>query len=151
MNNSSFIEKVFQEFNEIMACDQKNIIENINRTNKGELFVLNYLALQNTEVLPSELSAALQVTTGRISAVLGTLEKKGYIIREIDKSNRRNILVTITEEGRERVEEEIKEVKEDFAKIFLEMGETDTLELLRLIKRFLELSLKYKPTFNEKD
>ena len=143
MEDLSFADKVFIEFNKIMSNSKKDMLENMNRTNKGELFVLHFLSTHNTSVLPSELSTALNATTGRISALLGALEKKGQIEREIDKSNRRNILVTITDAGREREERETKSIKECLSRIFVEMGEADTTEFMRLMKRFFELSQKH--------
>lgn len=142
-NRVSYVEKAIISFSKIMSDNQKNMMEKFNRANKGEIFVLNFLILRNAEVLPSELSAALNSSTARISALLGALEKKGQIEREIDKNNRRNILVTITEAGRERVEAEINEIEGLMAQIFTEMGEADTAEFIRLTKLFSELSQKY--------
>lgn len=144
-NNLSYAEKAMISFHEIMSNNQKNMLEDMNRVNKGELFVLHFLALRDTAVLPSELSAALQASTARISALLGALEKKGQIQRDIDKSNRRNILVTITEAGRIRAETEMKEMQRRITRIFMDMGEEDTAEFIRLIKRFSELAQKHMP------
>lgn len=145
MSEMSYMEKAFLSFHEIMSNKQKNMLESVNRTNKGELFVLQFLAMQNTEVLPSELSAALQASTARISALLGALEKKGQIVRSIDESNRRNILVTITEAGRSRVETELQELKATMIRIFTDMGETDTAEFIRLTGQFFDLMHKHAP------
>lgn len=144
-NSLCFEEKAFIAFNEIMSNREKNMLENINRANKGELFVLHFLSMRDTAALPSELSAALQSSTARISALLGNLEKKGQIERTIDKSNRRNILVTITEAGRERAGTEMEEMHKNLTRIFSEMGETDTTEFIRLAKQFSELLEKYPP------
>lgn len=142
-NGLTYMDEAFTAFNEIMSNNQKDMLENINRANKGELFVLQFLAIRNTEVLPSELSIALQASTARISALLGALEKKGQIERDIDKNNRRNILVTITEEGRNRVETEMNEMKNKMTRVFSDMGETDTVEFIRLMRRFFELMKKH--------
>ncbi|GGH11652.1 MarR family winged helix-turn-helix transcriptional regulator [Paenibacillus segetis] len=139
-NRSNYVEKAIISFSKIMSDNQKSMMDNLNRANKGELFVLRILTLRNAEVLPSELSEALNSSTARISALLGALEKKGQIRREIDKSNRRNILVTITEAGRERAEAEMNEIEGRMAKVFTEMGEADTAEFIRLIKLFSDLS-----------
>jgi len=138
----NYVENAVLSYGEIMSKNHKDRIENLNRANKGELFVLQYLSMRDTQVLPSELSAALQASTARISALLGALEKKGQIERDIDKSNRRNILVTITGAGRERVESEMKKIREYMSLIFTEMGEADTAEYLRLTKRFFDISQK---------
>ncbi|MCL2747553.1 MAG: transcriptional regulator [Oscillospiraceae bacterium] len=138
-----FADKATREFNEIMASNQKDMLESINRANKGELFVLHFLAAHEAHVIPSALSAAMHASTGRISALLGVLEKKGQITREIDKSNRRSILVTITKSGRERAETEMKSIKESLSRVFMEMGEEETALFLRMIRRFFELSQKH--------
>ena len=144
-NNLDYAEKAVISFHEIMSNNRKDMLEDMNRVNKGELFVLHFLAMRDTAALPSELSVALQASTARISALLGALEKKGQIQRDIDKSNRRNILVTITEAGRVRAESEMKEMHRSMAKIFTDMGEADTAEFIRLLKRVSELAQKHIP------
>ena len=144
-NHLDYVKKAVIAFNEIMSNSQKNMFENINRANKGELFVLHFLSMRNTEILPSELSAALQASPARISALLGALEKKGQIERDIDKSNRRNILVMITEAGRIRAATELQEMQRCMAQIFADMGETNTSEFIRLSKQFSELAQKHMP------
>ncbi|MFA7075229.1 MAG: transcriptional regulator [Candidatus Izemoplasmatales bacterium] len=145
----SYEEKAFITFNEMMSNNQKDMLESMNKANKGELFVLHFLTMRNEEVFPSEISIALRVSTARISALLGNLEKKGQIEREIDKTNRRNILVTVTEDGRKRVRTEMKEMQKSMSRVFTEMGEADTAEFLRLSKRFFKLLQKYMPSNQE--
>jgi len=148
-NGSNYAERAFAEINAVMSKGKKNMFEHISRANKGELFVLHFLAMKDAAVLPSEISAALNASTARISAVLGALEKRGQIERDIDKKNRRNILVTITANGRERAETEIKEIQKNMVSVFNEMGETETAEFIRLTKKFFELSEKYMPCQKE--
>lgn len=141
----SYADKAFIALNEIMSSKQKNMLDNVNRANKGELFILHFLLMSNTEVLPSELSAALNASTARISALLGALEKKGQIVRNIDKNNRRNILVSITEAGRNRAKTEMEEIKGSMTQVFIDMGKEDTAEFIRLTRQFFELLQKYMP------
>ena len=128
-----------------MSSNKKDMLEHMNRAHKGELFVLQFLAKSKTEALPSELSSALHASTARISALLGSLEKKGQIRRDIDTRNRRNILVTITDAGRKRVKVEMLNMKASMTQVFIDMGEADTAEFLRLLKRFIELSQSHMP------
>ena len=141
----NFADKAFIEYNEIMSNKHKNMIEDVNRANRGELFVLQYLLMHKHEVLPSELSTALHSSTARISALLGTLEKKGQIVRNIDTSNRRNIIVTITDAGRVRAEAELRKMKDRITQVFTDMGEDDTAEFIRLSKKFAGLLQKHLP------
>jgi MarR family 2-MHQ and catechol resistance regulon transcriptional repressor len=44
-----------------------------------------------------ELAQVMRLTSGRITQIITTLEHKNYIVREIDKNDRRNIKVRLTE------------------------------------------------------
>ena len=139
----NYVDKAVLRYAKIMSSNHKDRFENLNRANKGELFVLHFLSSHNEQVNPSELSAALRSSTARISALLGALEKKGQIERDIDKTNRRNILVTITDSGRKRVKNEMGMIRDSMSHIFNEMGEKDTEDFLRLTKRFFEIMQKH--------
>lgn len=140
--NPQYINEAIISFHEIMSNRKKDMVENINRANKGELFVLHFLSMRNASVLPSEISMALHASTARISALLGALEKKEQIVRDIDKNNRRNILVNITEAGRMRAQDEMEAMHQGMAKVFAEMGEADTVEFIRLMRKFFDLGEK---------
>ena len=142
-SGTEYADRAFGAFFKIMSGNHKNSMEHLNRANRGEMFVLQFLDVQDATVIPSELSVALQASTARISALLGSLEKKGQIRREIDKSNRRNILVSITDEGRKRVKSEMNEMRKNITQVFVKMGEADTVEFVRLMKLFFELSEKH--------
>ena len=66
----------------------------------GEQFVLRELSMKGTQT-PSQLASALQASSGRISTVLSSLEKKGWVTRDIDSKDRRIIRVNLTDSGRE--------------------------------------------------
>lgn len=51
------------------------------------------------KVYVSDIQSNLYITKPAVSQMLNTLEKKGYVIREIDKSDRRKIAVALTSEG----------------------------------------------------
>jgi len=91
------------------------------------------------------LSEALNSSTARISAALRTLEKKGQIHREIDTTNRRFILVTITEEGRERIRANMQRMQNHLIQVLTVMGEKDASEFVRLSTRFFEIAQRTMP------
>ena len=142
-NIPDYVKKAISKFNDIMS-NRSNTLEGMNRAYKGELFVLQFLSMREVAAIPSELSAALHSSTARISALLGSLEKKGQIERDIDRKNRRNILVTITEAGRTRARKERIELEKILAHVFEEMGEEDVAEYLRLSEEFFGIMQKYK-------
>jgi DNA-binding MarR family transcriptional regulator len=63
----------------------------------------NILMIQterNNSIYPSDLSDKLNLSRSYITAVLNSLEKKNFIMRTLDTSDRRRILVRITDKGR---------------------------------------------------
>jgi len=134
------IEQAVDEMYELASGRQRNVMDDLSRSRRGELFVLKYIAQKNAEVTPSEISDAMQTSTARVSAALNALEKKGQIHREIDRTNRRNILVTITDAGRERIDAVARQMRQQMVDALVEMGEQDAIEFVRLSKRFMEIS-----------
>ena len=138
-----YVKEALLSFGGIMDNSHHKVMEDFNRANKGEMFALHFLYMRNEPVLPSELSTALRSSMARISALLGSLEKKGLVKREINTADRRNILVTLTESGRQRARREMDNRQTCMAGIFKEMGEADTRDFIRLTKRFAELAAKH--------
>lgn len=115
--------------------DNAAIWDEMHRAGKGEPFVLRHLA-KHGPCAPSRLAAALGVSSGRISAVLGALEKKGYIERSIDPDDRRGIRVTLTPEGEEQILRYRNEMRERVCWVFSQMGERRSRELVDLVGEF---------------
>lgn len=117
------------------ASGGMSVWDEVRRAGKGESFVLRYLA-KHGSATPSQLAAALKVSSGRISAVLGALEKKGYVVRAIDPEDRRGIRVTLTAAGEEQINRYRDEMRAHICWVFSQMGERRTRELVELIGEF---------------
>jgi DNA-binding MarR family transcriptional regulator len=89
-------------------------------------------------VIPSEISNEMGISTARIAVTLGSLESKGLITRRIDASDRRRILVELTEEGRTKHAEHEKMIMGVLMRMLENLGEADALEFLRILKRIAE-------------
>jgi len=139
----SSIEELVDSLGELMS--RGKVMDEFNRSGKGEIFILRYLYTKESPASPSELSEALNSSTARISAALRTLEKKGQIHREIDTTNRRFILVTITEEGRERIRANMQRMQNHLIQVLTVMGEKDAREFVRLSTRFFEIAQSTMP------
>lgn len=142
-NYPSYVREALHTFRKIMAGNKRHVMDDLNRANKGEMFVLHFLHMNQRPARPSELSAALGSSMARVSALLSSLEKKGQIKREVDMNDRRNIWVTPTEKGRRRASAEMAHMQGCIAAIFEEMGEEDTREFIRLAVLFSKLSEKH--------
>lgn len=111
----------------------------INEATQGGGFILNYIACQGEEVLPGEICQEMNVSAARVAKVLNNLESKGYITRQIDTSDRRQILVKITEEGRKNAGHNCEIAINVISKRLALLGEHDAKEYVRITKRMAEL------------
>ena len=109
----------------------------------GELFVMR--SIDGTGPCPAHNSAVsdlpkhMMISKPAMSQLLNGLEKKGYISREIDKSDRRKISAALTPKG-----EEILGVTKDYADKMLDtviarFGEENLLQLLALFTRLTDI------------
>ncbi len=102
---------------------------------RGGTFILQYLLERREAVLPSEISIEMEISTARIAAALNNLEKKNLIHREINRSDRRQILVTLTAQGEALAEKQRQEMEAHTAHMLQSLGEHDALEFVRILKR----------------
>ena len=97
--------------------------------NLSEFFLLHNIAKSESENNFNllDIQNNTYLSKSGVSKMLAALEEKGYLIRELDKNNRRKIVITITEKGCKAIEhldcivddyltEYIKAVGEDYLK-----------------------------------
>lgn len=129
-------EKLALEFMEIMhqmrkQKTQKQISDSVH----GEHFVLFYISQHEGNVVPSEISNEMEISSARVAAALNSLEGKGLITRQIDVEDRRRILVNLTDAGREQVKQHNQTVMNITTNMLKYLGEHDAGEFLRIMKR----------------
>jgi len=112
----------------------------INDSLHGEVFMLHNIAASEDCMIPSELSNAMGISGARIAATLNGLESKGYVTRQIDPSDRRRILVALTDKGKEKNEAYRMELIYMTAKMLSLLGEHDAKEYVRITKKLGELA-----------
>jgi DNA-binding MarR family transcriptional regulator len=113
---------------------QKQISESMH----GETFVLFYISKHEGNVIPSEISNEIGISTARVAATLNSLESKGLITRKIDVSDRRRILVEMTPAGKEQVEKHFQMIMNTTTNMLRYLGEQDAKEYVRIMKRLSE-------------
>lgn len=109
--------------------------EEISATMRGEMAVLRLLDHENVPMAAGEISKTLDMTTSRIAAVLGSLEKKGMIQRQTDHSDRRRVLVTLTPQGGVFCRQRRQEALDLTAEMLSKLGEKDAADFVRIVKR----------------
>ena len=107
---------------------------------RGEIFILDYLERKNGTVMPGELSSMTGGSSAHTAISLRNLDQKGYIKREIDKSDRRKIIVSITEEGRKLACEEREAAMQRMSHIIDELGPDDAREYIRIVSRINKIN-----------
>lgn len=85
---------------------------------------------ENEQIEMKDLENTLYLDSGTLSPVLNKLENKGYIVKERDKSDSRNINIKITESGKS-LKEKLKSVPEQIGScVCLSPEEASTLYTL---------------------
>jgi len=129
-------EKLAQEFMELMNQMRKRKTQkHLNDSMQGEHFILFYVSHHQGDSIPSEISNEMGISTARIAAALNNLESKGMITRTIDVTDRRRILIKLTDAGQKHVEEHYKMIMGITTKMLKYLGEDDAKELVRIMKR----------------
>ncbi len=106
----------------------------------GERRILGYLTFERDGVTSGELSDKLYLSTPRVASALNSLSKKGFIERSRDTSDKRIVIVTITEDGKNFMMEEHEEAMVMIEQTLRNLGEHDAQEFVRIIKRITEFS-----------
>ena len=112
--------------------------------NMSEIAVMSGIA-ENDEgtgakVCASDIQSNLYITKPAISQVYGSLEKKGYILREIDTNDRRKILVTLTPKGFEVLKAMKEHSSTLLEAVISRLGQDDTRQLIELFNRFADIT-----------
>ena len=115
---------------------------------QGELVILGIIAAHENETKPSWISREMNVSSARVAAALNNLEEKGWIVRRINKDDRRQILVEITAAGKIYIEKHWQLMMGQIVEVLKLLGEHDAKELLRIIKKVAEIIKNYDFNIN---
>ena len=113
--------------------------EEVSAASRGEMAVLRLLEEEARALSAGEISRLLSMTTSRIAAVLGALEKKELIVRHADAQDKRRVQVTLTEEGRLLCRRKKQAVLGRIRFTLAQLGEQDAQEFVRLMKRVFDV------------
>ena len=108
--------------------------------NVGEIPVLQYLSSADGDVIPSKIAKKLGLSRARMSHILDALETKGYVMRRTDPSDRRRVLVSITESGRDYAAKKNAESVALLSNQLSSLGEHDAQELVRILNKAYSLT-----------
>jgi len=131
-----------QAVHAIQRLRRANLLLYFKNLDLTELILMKSLVANNPNsernTYMSDLKKELCVSKGAISQIVSHMEQKGYLVREIDKSNRRKLIVTLTPEGRKVMAQADSEFNRILDVFLARLGEQDSLEVVRLFNRVSE-------------
>ncbi len=89
----------------------------------------------NGSVLLTEIREKLKLAPSTVTPIITSLENEGYIKRNIDKNDRRNIYIEITSKGKEYTNMVHSQVTKNINEFIEFMGDKDTNDLIRLMNK----------------
>ena len=136
MKKENLAEDLMKTFITLKKSKFLNISEctDLTHNEKLVLFIVNDLSSKG-EVQLSDLREKIELAPSTITPILASLEEKGLLDRVIDKSDRRNIFLNLSEKGIEHMKRVHKLALENTSEYIDYMGEEDSKELIRLISK----------------
>lgn len=126
----------------IVQMQRKHLEKQISALTEGEMATLGFLDRTGDGRTIGELSQALEIGPPRVTAIVNSLVKKGFVTKRYGTRDRREIYVDITQEGRDYGRHRYEETIAHIEKTLQTLGEADAAEYVRLIKRVAEIKAK---------
>ena len=122
-------EDLFRAMNQFHKLKFSDMMQNMS---KADFIVMHVIMNKGKDdkMTITELAAIARMLPSAISRTLKGLEEKGYVERTINKQDRRNTYVELTEEGKKQTCE-VRQVMRDFGKTV--MAKLDEQEMNQLI------------------
>lgn len=131
-SNHRYVEEIIKQFNHLKVQSRKTATHQ--KVGRGAGFVLTYLYNQDENVIPSEIGRQMNVSTPRVTAILNKLEAKNLIIRTISPEDRRNVFITLSEQGRQIVEEKKAQQEKNIQTLVERLKSDDVEAFIRVLK-----------------
>lgn len=112
------------------------VIDGIRDILSGEnSFLLLLLSCSSSPLTASFMAERLNITKGRITALISSLLDKEDIEITLDMKDRRKTLIRLTEKGRNRIETKIDEVNEKLEYLIRDLSEEEVNVLLNILEK----------------
>lgn len=105
---------------------------------KNEVFVLLFLYRRH-QVNMTEVSDYLNVPLNTITGVVNRLEKKGFVLRERTKEDKRIVTIHLTVKGKQILQDEIDLIAHFFYKIMDAVSEEEKIILFRVMEKIFKV------------
>lgn len=133
--NDGLLEQISKTLNSIKAkCQLKDrTIADQLKVSCSELKCLKSF-LSNDRISVKDLAERLGITSGGVTKIVGQLEEKNILRRDMDPEDRRGILVSLTGEGRDLIRELQKNTIGYYDLLFGDLSQKDKEDILKGIQ-----------------
>ena len=122
-------------FRDIMDIEEKAIItQEFKDLTNNDMHVIEAIGLDEPKNMTS-IARELSVTVGTLTIAMNSLVKKGYVIRERGKEDRRVVYIALSEKGRKAYEHHAEFHKEMIQGISEELDEDELKVLVRALTK----------------
>ena len=141
----------FREYTRELECH----LDNINQTDccqcsvsKAESFLVVEIG-RKPGICIKELAGILKIDKSGVSRSVEELVKKGFVTREPSKTDRRSVVLKLTESGKARFEKIEKDMYIEFKKVFSMIGKSDQDKVLEALRIYNEACRKVEGRANK--
>lgn len=141
----------FREYTRELECH----LDNINQTDccqcsvsKAECFLVVEIG-REPGICIKELAGILKIDKSGVSRSVEELVKKGFVTREPSKTDRRSVVLKLTESGKARFEKIEKDMYIEFKKVFSMIGKSDQDKVLEALRIYNEACRKVEGRANK--
>lgn len=127
-------EKLTRELMESMFLKDSALRPMINLS-KGEMATMLYLVIESDYAIVGDIASRINLSSGRMAAVLKSLEKKGLIQKKHSDEDRRKIIVFSTPNGQKLVKDHSQIVFHRMLNLLKFLGDEDARHYVRINKR----------------
>lgn len=141
----------FRESTRELECH----LDNINQTDccqcsvsKAECFLVVEIG-RKPGICIKELAGILKIDKSGVSRSVEELVKKGFVTRKPSKTDRRSVVLKLTESGKARFEKIEKDMYLEFKKVFSMIGKSDQDKVLEALRIYNEACRKVEGRANK--
>lgn len=120
--------------------NSENILNKLNLSFKGESAILMLLNEHGGKSTPGKLLERIDFTAARLSAIIKSLESKGFVERIQNETDKRSTIVAMTEVGFQHFAKLREDIVRNASMVIEQLGEEDVCEFLRIIRRLVDIA-----------